>query len=64
MPPHRVKKLGESMSDSSLIRSNRRSVIQMHLANIRNGAYKDSGIPPDVAGTSDDVFNALKLKGM
>lgn len=34
----------------------------MHLHNIRNGAYRVSRIPNDVAGTKDDMFSALKPK--
>jgi len=48
------------LSDSGSIRSNRSNISQMHLANIRNGAYRVSRVPKEVAGTRDDMFAALK----
>lgn len=59
-PPRRFKDREESMSDAGSIRSNRSNISKMHLANIRNGAYRVSRIPREIAGTKDDMFTALK----
>lgn len=61
-PPRRFKEQGESMSEAGSIRSSRSNLSQMHLANIRNGAYRVSRIPKDVAGTKDDMYAALRPK--
>lgn len=61
-PPKRFKEPGDSMSDSGSIRSNRSNISRLHLNNIRNGAYRVSRIPKDVAGTRDDMYAALRPK--
>lgn len=48
------------MSDAGSIRSNRSNLSKVHLANIRNGAYRVSRIPKEVAGTKDDMYAALR----
>lgn len=50
------------MSDAGSIRSNRSNLSQMQIASIRNGAYRVSKIPKEVAGTRDDMYAALKPK--
>ena len=61
-PPRRFTEQGDSMSDSGSVRSNRSNLSKMHLANIRNGAYRVSRIPTDVAGTRSDMAAALRPK--
>lgn len=61
-PPRRFKENGEAMSETGSIRSNGSNLSKMQLASIRNGAYRVSRIPKDVAGTRDDMFAALKPK--
>ncbi|KAK5104275.1 hypothetical protein LTS08_002162 [Lithohypha guttulata] len=61
-PPRRFKNDKDSASDSGSVRSNGSNLSRMHLANIRNGAYRVSRIPTDVAGSKDDMFSALKPK--
>jgi len=50
------------MSETGSVKSGRSNISQMQLANIRNGAYRVSRIPKEVAGTRDDMFTALKPK--
>lgn len=61
-PPRRFKEGSQAGSDAGSIRSYRSNVSQMQLHNIRNGAYRVSRIPKEVAGTRDDMFTALKPK--
>lgn len=61
-PPRRFKENGEAMSDAGSIHSSRSNLSRVHLANIRNGAYRVSRIPKEVAGTRDDMYTALRPK--
>ena len=63
-PPRRFKDgTGSEMgSDNGSIRSNGSNLSKLQLANIRNGAYRVSRIPKDVAGTRDDMASALRPK--
>lgn len=61
-PPRRFKENGEAMSETGSVHSNRSNLSKVQLASIRNGAYRVSRIPKDVAGTRDDMATALKPK--
>ena len=60
-PPPRFRS-GESRSNSEAgsIRSNRSGMSQAQLHHIRNGAYRLSRIPKDVAGTKNEMADALR----
>lgn len=50
------------MSESGSIRSARSGISRMHEDSIRKGAYRVSRIPREVAGTRDEIQDALKPK--
>lgn len=59
-PPGRVHVPGDSMSETGSIRSARSGISRMHEHSIRTGAYRVSRIPRGVAGTRDEIHDALK----
>jgi len=59
-PPSRFGRADGSGSDSGSIRSNRSAMSTAQLYNIRAGAYRLSRIPKEVAGTKDEMANALR----
>lgn len=59
-PPGRVHIPGDSMSETGSIRSARSGISRMHEHSIRTGAYRVSRIPRGVAGTRDEIHDALK----
>lgn len=61
-PPRRFKEKIDTMSETGSVRSNGSNLSRVHLANIRNGAYRVSRIPKEVAGTKDDMYAALRPK--
>lgn len=48
------------MSETGSIRSNRSGLSAMQVRNIRTGAYRVSRIPKNVAGTREEMSEALK----
>ncbi|ETN36273.1 uncharacterized protein HMPREF1541_08550 [Cyphellophora europaea CBS 101466] len=59
-PPGRIHVPGDSASDAGSIRSARSGISRMHEHSIRTGAYRVSRIPREVAGTRDEISDALK----
>jgi hypothetical protein len=60
-PPGRIR-APDSMSEAGSIRSARSGISKMHEHSIRTGAYRVSRIPREVAGTRDEISDALKPK--
>lgn len=59
-PPPRFRDPGSNASDAGSIRSNRSGMSAAGSWAVRNGAYRVSRIPKEVAGTRDDIAHALR----
>jgi hypothetical protein len=61
-PPRRFKN-DDGMSDAASMRSGRSgmsAVSNQRLYAMRTGAYRISRLPPELAGSKDDIMSALK----
>jgi hypothetical protein len=62
-PPRRIRTDGDNMSDAGSIRSGRSgmsAVSQQQVYAMRTGAYRVSRLPPELAGSKDDIMSALR----